>query len=144
MSAYHSYKFSFNTLYGYRPCNHKYPETAKFCPECGKSLIPTNEAIWKSVAAAIDESRKDPSLQYQLTGVERTIETVLAGETVTGWDTVNDWKIITTYMRDVVVTIDIQYEEDTFDQWREYYLNGKVQVAKARVSIEEFDQSKLE
>jgi hypothetical protein len=144
MSAYHSYRISFKPLHGYRPCQHSYPEDAKFCPECGLSLELDNDDMWKMVAVAVDEAREDPSLQYRLTGIESAIDRVIMKETISGWDTQTDFKIITSYMRDVLVTIDIQYEEDTFEQWREYYLNGKVQVANAQVTIEDLDPAKLE
>lgn len=112
-------------------CNHKIPDGSKFCPECGAQNLPVS----------LDDKIAEYIKQHSDTiyGVNESGE----GTEATKWyDHVTDLRAMSKVFSNIVFTLHGEGEESG-DIWNKYFMNGKMQEAKARIVVDDFDASKL-
>lgn len=112
-------------------CDHVKPKTAKFCPECGK---PTQPKILDQVIGEYISSHD--AMFYAMTPQGET------SKSCKWYDHQMDMAEMSKAFRGVLFTLSGEGEESG-DVWKEYYRDGLVQVARAKIVIDKFDQSKL-
>lgn len=113
-------------------CNHNIPDGSKFCPECGAQNLPVS----------LDDKIAEYIKQHSDTiyGVNESGE----GTGATKWyDHETDLRSMSKVFRNIVFTLYGEGEESG-DIWSKYFMNGKMQEAKARIVIDDFDASKLD
>ena len=106
-------------------CDHQKPQGAKFCPECGKST----EKIY--ISDQITEFLEENKERYY--GIEPTGEST---DRVKWYEHENNIKILSERFPSVLFTLSGEGEESG-DIWKKYFLNGKCQVAKAKITFDE-------
>jgi hypothetical protein len=110
-------------------CDHDKPEGAKFCPECGKpaNFLTIVDHIWQQIEA-VEES----DIFYALK----------SGEATKWYDREKDMRALSSQFPTVLFTLHGE-GEDNDDIWTEYYLDGKIQLERAKIKIGRFDPKKL-
>jgi hypothetical protein len=119
----------------FKPCSHNPPADASFCPKCGVALTPLslNDVIARAITAA---QRKDADFMY---GV---CSDGTPSESCKWYDHEKEMRAFSKQFPNVLFTLEGQGEE-AGDLWQKYFLNGKMQTAKAVISFEMFDPAKL-
>jgi hypothetical protein len=117
-------------------CTHKKPAGAKFCPQCGEGVktISTDEAIIQKLSKIIEESDSG-----EMHGINCDGST--AGN-CKWYEHEQEVAEFSKYFPTTLFTLNGEGEE-TGDIWKKYFLNGKMQVAKAKILFDEFDEKKL-
>ena len=115
-------------------CGHGAPETAKFCPECGASLI-ARDAVEVYIRNA---QEKDHGAFWGIRpdGSDRGAKS---------WGT---WKVelhsLSAKFQDVLFELTCRDMEGGDSDWMEYWIGGKVQHESAVITYGKFDPKKLE
>lgn len=111
-------------------CEHAVPPNAKYCPECGLDLRKTKP----SVSEIIDEICED---------YDSTLRDVFHDTAYWKWyDHEKDLRALSNVFPGWLFILSGKGEENG-DIWKKYFLNGKCQVAQAKIVIDEFDENKL-
>ena len=115
-------------------CEHENPEGAAFCMTCGKGIgnIPTTDLIWDYIGSASEMEYASHALGDYGDG----------GESCKWYDHKDAMKVLSEKFPSVLFTLSGEGEESG-DLWVEYWHNGRVQVAKAKVTYEPFDPNRL-
>lgn len=98
-----------------------------FCPECG--IERGNVRIDKDIFSYIAD---DEQMRY----------VIINKESAEWYEHKKDMLKMSAAFPGWLFTLECHGEEDD-DIWREYYLNGASQLAKAKITFEEFDEKKL-
>lgn len=108
-------------------CAHAIPDGAAFCPTCGEKIrnVPYSEAIQQYM-----EERDNFSY------------CIIGGEQGKWYSHKDDMRALSAKFPAYLFTLHGEGEEGG-DLWNEYYLGGKVQVAKAVIAYPPFDESQL-
>ena len=114
-------------------CGHEFKKEDKFCPVCGRNLL-TPFSIDEAVINFYDSEIGDYNFSDFIQG---------DGEDCKWYSHEDDMKKISKKFIGYLFTLEGEGEESG-DVWKKYYLNGKCQIAKAKISIAPFDKSKLE
>lgn len=115
-------------------CTHK-PKDVKYCPECGIAVGTVN--LKDKVVQYLKDNYSDSGSGYDLAEI--------VDEYSDGWK----WYEHEQTMRDIsrvfpsVLFTLIGEGEESGDVWRKYFMDGKMQVSKAVISFEDFDEKKL-
>lgn len=105
-------------------CGHNFPNNANFCPECGKANKP--EYLNEKVEYLIEEH-----IGYN------------PFEDICKWyDHDEDMKKFSKKYPGTVFVLSGEGEESG-DIWKKYYRAGKVQACNAKITFDEYDESKL-
>lgn len=116
----------------FKSCEHNKKDTDKFCPECGKEnrTIQLHEKIGKYIASHVD-------MNYCLcpTGVSR--------QAAKWYSFKKDMIEMSLEFKDVLFSL-IRSGEESGDIEMCYFLNGGIQIEKARIVFNSFDEDKLE
>jgi len=108
-------------------CPHDVPATDKFCPECGVKNVPV--LLGEKVALYI---KANEEMSYCLSDEGDSDQ---AGK---WYDHEKDMRDMSKKFYGVLFTLHGEGEESG-DIWNKYFLNGKCQVANARIVIDKFD-----
>lgn len=112
-------------------CKHA-PKSGNFCPECA---TPVGVAMPDElITAYIAEN------EYFIHALGPDGD---SGDSCKWYDHQTDMRIMSKRFRGVLFTLSGEGEEHP-DIWKRYFLNGKMQEAKARIEFDEFDKAKLE
>ena len=106
-------------------CPHSAPKNAKFCPECGVAVgrIGLDAIIAARIAAS--------DMHYALA------ENGESADSCKWYEHESDVKILSKEIKDVLFTLSGE-GETSGDLWRKYFLNGKMQTAKAVITFAPF------
>lgn len=116
----------------FKYCNHEKSPDANFCPVCGK---PTSGIL---IEDAVKEwAKENINDGYDIGEIIDNVS-----DDWKWYEHQKDMKAISRAFPDVLFTLSGEGEEAE-DIWKEYYLNGKVQVEKAVITTGKFDKSKL-
>lgn len=115
----------------FQPCEHKKPAGVKFCPECGVENV--NKTLDQVVGEYI---RGNENMDYAMTTDGES------NEQCKWYDHQIDMVEMSKKFHGVLFTLSGEGEESG-DVWKEYYKDGLVQVARAKIVIDEFDPAKL-
>ena len=108
----------------FKPCNHEYPDGAKFCPECGVVI----ESLDWAVARYIEQHR----------GFDGAIATCGGSDNMVSWyHCHSDLIKMSNYFQGVVFTL-VQYGEEPGAFWVYHFFNGKKKDANASLAFEPF------
>ena len=113
-----------------KQCRHEVPDNALYCPTCGKAV---REFTLSSVIGDYIEDHEE------IYGIDRYGTSI--GD-YTWYSHEDNIKAISLEFPDVLFTLHGEGEEFG-DIWNKYFLNGKMQMAKAEIIIPEFDKDKL-
>jgi len=131
MGYYTCYTLEFETDERRPACNHNKSEGAKYCPECGKSTF--------GIAV------RDQILEY-IKGNENMLSALgedgESGEACKWYEHNEDMAKLSKAFPTVLFTLSGEGEENE-DLWKQYWLGGKYQEAKAKIAFDKFDKSKL-
>lgn len=116
-------------------CGHDNPEGATFCMACGKQIknMSIMDFVWDYIVSAPEMDMVRYGVGEDGTGSERT----------KWYDHQKDMKVLSEKFPTVLFTLHGEGEEGG-NLWKEYWLAGKVQVAKARIVYDEFSLSMLQ
>lgn len=130
----YSLKWQKQSGYKAKPlCSHTIPTGSKFCPECGK---PFGE---HSLDPLISESLRKSIERDEIYGIDESGETT---ESVKWYEHEDHIRALSKEFPNVLFTLRGEGEESG-DIWNKYFLNGKMQMAKAQIAFDPFDESKL-
>lgn len=105
-------------------CGHDFPNSAKFCPECGRANKP----------------------EYLSEKVEHLIEKQIGynpfEDSCKWYDSNEDMKKFSKKFPGTIFVLSGEGEESG-DIWKKYYKAGKVQECKAKITFDEYDENKL-
>ena len=122
---------------GFRPsCKHTKPKGANFCPVCGLQI--GNIARDQDISNWISENWTDYPEDNYSSG-----EMLFDSEGVKWYDNEKDMLALSKAFPGILFTLHGEGEESG-DIWNKYFLNGKMQVAKAEFAIAEFDPDLLQ
>jgi len=104
-------------------CQHGKPDNARFCPTCGEVPISAEEAIFEEIK-------------------ELTACNVFEGEWKWyRWE--EDMREVSKKYPEIVIKLKGK-GADSDDIWFAYFKAGKVQLCRAKITYDEYDESKLE
>lgn len=109
-------------------CLHPKDEDAKFCPECGLPV-----GLTDVISAYLRENRE---VYYGINELGNTTEGC------SWYDHEEDMLILSREFPTVIFTLHGEGQESG-DNWRQYFLNGKSQKVQAKITFDEFDLNKL-
>lgn len=112
-------------------CPHDRPPDAKFCPECGIAVGVVD------ISSRISEYIEDHQDQYY--GIDSEGNST---EHVKWYDYDKDMRELSRVFPSYLFTMSGEGESSD-DLWVTYYLNGKAQEVKARITYDKFDRNKL-
>lgn len=138
MGYYTRYELEWKPLKEIEPlanCDHKVPKGAKFCPECGVAVGAVG--ISERISRAIREAKEQNSENFY------ALEEDGSGSDACKWyEHESDMIDFSRKFPDVLFTLK-GIGEESGDIWTKYFVNGKVQVAKAKIIVDGFDPKSL-
>lgn len=114
----------------YNTCEHPIPAGAKYCPECGSPVASDQEEL---IERYID---RNSDTYY---GIDSAGD---ATESCKWYDHETDVKRLSALFPGMLFTLNGEGEESG-DIWVKYFLDGKVQVCKAKIVFDSFDPGYL-
>lgn len=112
-------------------CNHRPPNGVNYCPTCGKPV--GFQDLDSQIAEYIKGSQE---MHYAMTSDGAS------NERSKWYEHEGDMRGMSKKFPHVLFTLKGEGEESG-DLWAKYFLNGKMQAAKAQIVIEPFDKTKL-
>jgi hypothetical protein len=112
-------------------CSHQIVPGARFCPVCGKPA---------GYHHIVDDILKEPFPDYADMNISDLVEENM--DDMRWYEHTKDMQVLSKKYPGFLFILHGEGEQND-DIWTEYHLNGKVQVAKAKVVIAEFEESSL-
>lgn len=122
-----SYKLSWKPLPEWRACTHHQIPGKKYCPECGRNQKSPDAEIW---------------LVLDKPGYEEMYGAADGGNTCKWYECEEEMRIVSAQFPGVLFELTGNGEEPG-DIWIAYFLDGKMQKERARITYGEFDKEKL-
>lgn len=112
-------------------CAHEKPKGAKFCPECGQCVGLTRTS--NKIQAFL---RENPDVYYAFD------ENGNPEEACRWYEHEDDLLTLSKQFPTYLFTLSGTGEQKE-DMWKKYFLDGRIQEERARITIGEFDTAKL-
>jgi len=133
MGYYTQYSLEWKVLNGEivrSSCEHEKPNDANFCPVCGKLPKITIDTL---ISQYIEDNSE------KLYGINSDGN---ATDSVKWRNHEEDIKEMSKNFLDILFTLNGEGEEPD-NIWKKYFLNGKMQIVKAQIVFDDFDEGKL-
>lgn len=137
---YTNYTLSWTAVFNekFKACEHTNPKDAKYCSQCGAKIIFDANDVDPAITRFICLHRQNHNVTF-LKGMSVNGDT--SGQTT--WNTFDDDMRLLSKQFPSTLFILHGYGELNTDMWKRYYLNGKCQTVKAKITYDGFDETQL-